>query len=104
MTAEELKTPVKETVLTLEPGAQVYLYGSRARGDAHKDSDWDFLVLLPGAPSWRVVQRVRHRLYDVELETGEIISTIVEGRDAWSKPPLSDTPLHNAIDREGVAV
>ena len=24
---------------------QVLLYGSRARGDAHKDSDWDLLII-----------------------------------------------------------
>ena len=27
-------------------GSQVWLYGSRARGEAHKDSDWDVLILL----------------------------------------------------------
>jgi predicted nucleotidyltransferase len=26
--------------------AKVILYGSRARGDAHEESDWDFLVVL----------------------------------------------------------
>ena len=27
-------------------GAEVILFGSRARGDAHDDSDWDVLILL----------------------------------------------------------
>ena len=27
-------------------GGEVWLYGSRARGDAHAGSDWDVLVLL----------------------------------------------------------
>ena len=30
----------------LPPGSELYLYGSRARGDARPDSDWDLLVLL----------------------------------------------------------
>lgn len=30
----------------LPKGSLLYLYGSRARGDWHKDSDWDLLVLL----------------------------------------------------------
>ena len=30
----------------LPKGSALYLYGSRARGDYHEDSDWDFLLLL----------------------------------------------------------
>lgn len=30
----------------LPKGSQVWLYGSRARGDSHKDSDWDLLILI----------------------------------------------------------
>ena len=30
----------------LPKGSTLYLYGSRARGDSHEDSDWDLLVLL----------------------------------------------------------
>lgn len=30
----------------LPKGSTIYLYGSRARGDYHEDSDWDLLVLL----------------------------------------------------------
>lgn len=30
----------------LPKGSTLYLYGSRARGDFHEDSDWDLLVLL----------------------------------------------------------
>lgn len=30
----------------LPKGSTLYLYGSRARGDFHDDSDWDLLLLL----------------------------------------------------------
>ncbi|MBS1250425.1 MAG: hypothetical protein MAG431_02019 [Chloroflexi bacterium] len=38
---------VKMTVRDLSPAAEIILYGSRARGTAKADSDWDFLILLP---------------------------------------------------------
>lgn len=31
---------------------QILLFGSRARGDARYDSDWDFLVVTPKKLSW----------------------------------------------------
>lgn len=30
----------------LPKGSQVWLYGSRARGDSHEESDWDLLILI----------------------------------------------------------
>ena len=31
---------------SIPEGGQLYLYGSRARGDNRSESDWDFLILL----------------------------------------------------------
>ena len=30
----------------LPPGGKVFLFGSRARNEEHRDSDWDILILL----------------------------------------------------------
>ena len=38
---------IKQTAAKVLPkGSTLYLYGSRARGDYHEDSDWDLLLLL----------------------------------------------------------
>ena len=38
---------IKQTAARILPkGSVLYLYGSRARGDFHEDSDWDLLLLL----------------------------------------------------------
>lgn len=36
---------IRQSISSVDPRAEVILYGSRARGNARKDSDWDILVL-----------------------------------------------------------
>ena len=36
---------IRNTVRSQAPDAEIILYGSRARGDARPDSDWDVIVL-----------------------------------------------------------
>ena len=37
---------IQEPLHQSEPGAKIYLYGSRARESASSESDWDLLILL----------------------------------------------------------
>lgn len=77
MTDAEFLQQVKRSVLEIDPQAEVWLFGSRARGDAREDSDWDFLVFtendLTGGRRWQFTDH----LFETELETGRMISTIV---------------------------
>lgn len=45
MTDSAFIQQVKQAVQQVDLQAEVWLFGSRARGDARPDSDWDFLVL-----------------------------------------------------------
>ncbi|NCC61351.1 MAG: nucleotidyltransferase domain-containing protein [Verrucomicrobiae bacterium] len=45
--------PLSESVRRLRgsmPAERIYLFGSRARGEATEDSDFDFLVVVPDSP------------------------------------------------------
>lgn len=60
MKCKELLKQVKSAILKIEPHADIILYGSRARGDAHVESNWDFLVLLDGVVNDERTDAIRH--------------------------------------------
>jgi uncharacterized protein len=93
---------VKEKVLAIDGKAEITLFGSRARGDARKDSDWDFLILMNSPVTFHLKNKLRNELYDIELETGEIIGTIIENKEDWDRKIVTD--IHKNIAKEGIAI
>lgn len=84
------------------PDSEVYLYGSQARGNAKKLSDWDLLILLntPNV-SFEFETKFMDEFYELELETGEIFSPLFYSKNDW-KSNYSITPLFENIQNEGV--
>ncbi len=97
--ANRIRTEIKR----IDPGAKVVLFGSRARGDAKKDSDWDLLILTDSLNIRVLEDLFRDKIYDLELETGETISIFVYNKKDWtSKHKI--TPLYKSIKKEGVVL
>jgi predicted nucleotidyltransferase len=99
---DALLTQVKQAVYGLEPDAEIILYGSHSRGDATAESDWDFLILVDGVVNWERTDKIRHRLYEIEWECGEVLSSIVKSRQEWYNSPYRVTPLYHNITLEGI--
>ncbi|HEX3047599.1 MAG TPA: nucleotidyltransferase domain-containing protein [Bacillota bacterium] len=99
---EQILKKTKETIKSIEPSAEIILFGSRARKDYRDDSDWDFLILVDGPVDTQRTDRIRHQLYEIEWETGQIISSIVKSRQEWDSPKYKVIPLHANIEREGI--
>jgi len=100
---KEILKKIKQVVKNEEPAAEIILFGSRARGEERADSDWDILILIPYKSDLKVEQKFRHKLFDVELEYGQAISTFVHAKSDWESK-YRITPLYQNIKKEGVRI
>ena len=99
---EELLEQIRQAVREVEPDGEIILHGSRSRGDAVSESDWDLLILVDGPLSDERTDRIRHRLYEVEWEYGEVISSIVRDRLEWHSDLYQSIPFHRRVEQEGI--
>jgi len=102
MRQDQLIEQIRQGVREIEPAAEVILYGSRSRGDALSESDWDLLILVDGPTGDERTDRIRHRLYEIEWESGEVISSIVRNRGEWNSELYQAMPFHQRVQQEGI--
>jgi len=104
MHSKKLANQIRQAIHEVEPKAEVILYGSRSRGDAVSESDWDILVLVDAPVDDKRTDRIRHRLYELEWACGEVISSIVRSREEWNSERYQVMPLHRRVVQEGIAL
>lgn len=93
---------IKETLQeTIPLGGRVLLFGSRARGEARTDSDWDILILIDK-------EKIGHDDFDkyafplIELgwNIGTEITPLLYTYQDWQK--RSFTPFFKNVEQEGI--
>jgi predicted nucleotidyltransferase len=94
----------KAVVKVIDPGAELILYGSRARGDAQSDSDYDLLVVTEKNDTFSYERVIRDALYDIELETGAVLTVFGINKFKLEQPLYKFMPLYQNILREGVVL
>ena len=94
---------IRQKINSMDPKAEVILFGSRARGDERDDSDWDILILTDYPADLQLERMFRQDLYDLELETGESFSVFVYSKSDWiSRQRI--TPFYLNVTQEGISL
>jgi predicted nucleotidyltransferase len=102
MTQKEFQNKIKQKALEVDSNAEVILYGSRARGEERKNSDWDILILteIKGYKP-KDIRIFIKKILELEIETGEVISADVYSKEEWfQKYRLSE--LYRNVSEEGI--
>jgi predicted nucleotidyltransferase len=95
---------ISHSIHEKDPLADAILFGSRARGDNRKNSDWDILILVDNENVTNEIEdKFRDDLYSIELESGQIISTFIYSKDYWENT-LRHSPLYKNVTREGISL
>lgn len=84
-------------------GSIVLLFGSRARGEAKKGSDWDVLIVLPKDQLRQEdYDRVSYPLVELGWMIGEQINPIVYTQREWEANSI--TPFYDNVQHDGVSL
>ncbi len=79
----------------------IYLYGSRARGDFNKGSDYDFLIIVDKKDKY-MEDFITDESVAILNDYEELISFIIFDQEEWDFKQY--IPLGKNILREGIAV
>ncbi len=89
---------VRRLVAAYQP-ERIYLFGSRARGDAGPDSDYDLMVVVPETkePGYRLAQQAHRLIWDL----GTAADILVWSREAFESRLHLRASLPATVVREG---
>jgi len=84
---------------------KVIVYGSYARGDYHKGSDVDIMILvdMPEHEIKRMENAVYDAAYDIEMSTGVDISPVIKNREQFEYW-VDTLPYYRNVREEGVTI
>jgi predicted nucleotidyltransferase len=101
---KEILQKIKASVLSNEPMAKLFLFGSRAGNNAKADSDWDILILLNRKSIGKEKEEaITNNLFDIGLETGQVISPAIYTEQEWHQK-YKVTPFYENVMESNIAL
>ena len=87
------------------PGAvlRMVIYGSKARGEARKDSDLDVLLVV-GNGTGHLKRSLREIGYELAAASDAVPSILAYTRGEWEDRRRRGYPFQHAVERDGVSI
>lgn len=98
----QVLTEFSERVRTRFPDAEIWAFGSRARGGASPEADLDVCIVLPDL-SEQIDQAVMDVAWEAGFRHGLVISTVTYSAAEFHHGPCRESTLVRSILREGLA-
>lgn len=81
---DKILNQIIQIVLNVDPRAKVYLYGSRIKGTASRDSDWDVLILVSSKKlTPELEQQFTYPLNNLSFDSGQVITPVIYTEKDW---------------------
>ncbi|MCX7046100.1 MAG: nucleotidyltransferase domain-containing protein [Candidatus Sumerlaeota bacterium] len=84
------------------PEARIWAFGSRARGDANEDSDFDVCVALPQVDE-SIRKQIRYITWEIGFDHDELFNTMIFSFDEMERGPMSKSSIVVNIMRDRIA-
>jgi predicted nucleotidyltransferase len=96
---KELASRIRERF----PGARLWAFGSRARGTAAWDADFDVCIVLDTVDQ-EIDCWIRDKAWEVGFVNDRVITTVVMDQEEFDHGPMSESTLISNILQEGIAI
>lgn len=96
---EALKAKAEEI---MPPNSRAVLFGSRARGEAREDSDWDIHLIVPGGErlSLEEMGKYARPIEELGLEFDQYFSVLVYTLGQWQKRHF--LPFYKNVEKDKI--
>ena len=97
--AKELKEQLSDVTSLVD----IFVFGSRARGDQDEYSDLDISIIVPSLNT-ELKERIYEIVWQVGFDNYMVISPILFTKDEIANSPLRSTPIVKNILEEGIRI